>query len=902
MSQQYYTLVTNIGAARIAKATALGTVVNLSQMAVGDGGGNPITPSATATALTREVYRASLNMLEVDENNQKQVIAELLIPEEEGDFTIREVGLFDNNNNLIAIGSIADSYKPRLSSGTASQQIIRMVIQIDNTDAVGLKVDPAVVLATREFVEQTVNKKFGNVAYSVQSIAALREFNKPNATVVIVENYHDGINGGGGVFVKKDSQESDNGGTIIAAENGTRWARMYETLNPLMFGALGNETTDDTAAFEKLEAAIRHRQVDLQQRIYKTTKSFNKNRYTNGIFRTAKNQDYATGTVNAAQSLLGNGAGRLLGMVKTVPDQRSGRAARSILQGAAQDPRTGEFWTVQPYSDVSDGAGGTVEASVLVKYAPELWGDAKEIEPVLTSKPSADIGHQTVAVQYQNGQRYLWATGGNIKKNKRQLYAVRLQIADDTGEISDTTYYQLFADGVFNGEGNNCLSISPDCQWLACTSKYTESNMWVCRIWRINDLATGNNTDNWMYEFPLRSHNLPVQAIALDGNFVYVLHGGDATKANVYSVFAIDGTHIADHIGDDTGKDKMAELEKKGYNKYYESEAFVVCNFGGKLVLTQWISLGKKNNHHTCAVYAMRPLDRTVETGPVTYLADAANVDKQFRVNANFDNGGKLLFATGLDGNSFARVFNRNEYIGLTVVNKDEEGGEKRRDFAVLTHNVDNTGEGAITFYSSKDSGGEEFSENAGILRLACSKAESYLDIGKSAVYPSHTNKASLGKANKLWTNVYAATAAINTSDRRLKQDIGAIPDEVINAWRKVDLIQYRWKDAVAEKSAGARYHTGLIAQSISEAFAKHGLDAQDYGLLCYDQWPEVPAREALIDDNGNVIEEAVPYQPAGERWGIRAEECLFIEAESNRRAIAELMKRIDKLEKTKKA
>ena len=181
MSQQYYTLVTNIGAARIAKATALGTVVNLSQMAVGDGGGQPITPSATATALTREVYRASLNMLEVDENNQKQVIAELLIPEEEGDFTIREVGLFDNNNNLIAIGSIADSYKPRLSSGTASQQIIRMVIQIDNTDAVGLKVDPAVVLATREYVEKLINKKFkdngfGGAAQIVLSFESRREF------------------------------------------------------------------------------------------------------------------------------------------------------------------------------------------------------------------------------------------------------------------------------------------------------------------------------------------------------------------------------------------------------------------------------------------------------------------------------------------------------------------------------------------------------------------------------------------------------------------------------------------------------------------------------------------------------------------------------------------------------
>lgn len=285
MSQQYYTIVTNIGAARIAKATALGTVVNLSQMAVGDGGGNPITPSATATALTHEVYRASLNMLEVDENNQKQVIAELLIPEEEGDFTIREVGLFDNNNNLIAIGSIADSYKPRLSSGTASQQIIRMVIQIDNTDAVGIKVDPAVVLATREFVEQTINKKFGNVAYRVPSIAALREFNKPGAAAVIVENYHEGINGGGGVFVKSDNQAiADNAATVIVGESGTRWLRQYTALSIRDFGYAESKNN----AAETIEAAERAALgvfVDCLGLKIDTNKKYQtKNKYGNGQF------------------------------------------------------------------------------------------------------------------------------------------------------------------------------------------------------------------------------------------------------------------------------------------------------------------------------------------------------------------------------------------------------------------------------------------------------------------------------------------------------------------------------------------------------------------------------------------------------------------------------------------
>lgn len=224
MSQQYYTLVTNIGAARIAKATALGTVVNLSQMAVGDGGGQPITPSAIAKELTREVYRAGLNLLEVDETNQNHVIAELLIPEEEGDFTIREVGLFDDDNNLIAIGSIADSYKPRLSSGTASQQIIRMVIQIDNTDAVVLKVDPAVVLATRDFVTKEVSRITANSVARVDSIDSLRAYNGKSQTVIVEEYYKNGSLAAGLFFRDINGQKySDNGGTVIVGAQGARW-------------------------------------------------------------------------------------------------------------------------------------------------------------------------------------------------------------------------------------------------------------------------------------------------------------------------------------------------------------------------------------------------------------------------------------------------------------------------------------------------------------------------------------------------------------------------------------------------------------------------------------------------------------------------------------------------------
>lgn len=147
------------------------------------------------------------------------------------------------------------------------------------------------------------------------------------------------------------------------------------------------------------------------------------------------------------------------------------------------------------------------------------------------------------------------------------------------------------------------------------------------------------------------------------------------------------------------------------------------------------------------------------------------------------------------------------------------------------------------------------------------------------------------GRPDFRWDTVYSATGAINTSDARLKQDIKEIDDKVINAWRNVNFCQYRWITAVQDKQDEARIHLGLIAQKIKSAFESEGLDACDYGLLCHDSWDETPE---IIDSDGVIVQQ---YNPAGERWGIRSDECLFLEAESNRRRLLELESRIANLE-----
>ena len=153
MTQKYYAIVTNLGAAKIANAAALGTKLNITQMAVGDGSGSLPTPDASQTRLVNEVRRAAINTLSVDAANASQIIAEQVIPETEGGFWIREMGLFDADGTLIAVCNTPETYKPALQEGSGRTQTVRMILIVNSTDAITLKIDPSVVLATRKYVD-----------------------------------------------------------------------------------------------------------------------------------------------------------------------------------------------------------------------------------------------------------------------------------------------------------------------------------------------------------------------------------------------------------------------------------------------------------------------------------------------------------------------------------------------------------------------------------------------------------------------------------------------------------------------------------------------------------------------------------------------------------------------------
>ena len=154
MTVKYKTVITKAGAEKLAAATVPnGKKVNFTAMAVGDGGGALPVPDASQTKLVKEVWRHALNKISQDKKNKNYVVAELLIPPEVGGFWMREMGLYDDAGTLIAVGNMAESYKPTLVEGSGRAQTLRMVIMVSDIASVELTIDTSTVMATQDYVD-----------------------------------------------------------------------------------------------------------------------------------------------------------------------------------------------------------------------------------------------------------------------------------------------------------------------------------------------------------------------------------------------------------------------------------------------------------------------------------------------------------------------------------------------------------------------------------------------------------------------------------------------------------------------------------------------------------------------------------------------------------------------------
>ncbi len=154
---QFYTLLTAAGIAKIANAGATGGTISLTHIALGDGGGAAVTPTEAATALVNEVHRGPINHLYGPSTDPSQIAAELVVLPNVGGWTIREVGVYDSDGDLLIYGSHPVVYKPVLAEGSGMDLTVVVRALVGNGAPITLKIDPAVVLATRKWVLDTLD-------------------------------------------------------------------------------------------------------------------------------------------------------------------------------------------------------------------------------------------------------------------------------------------------------------------------------------------------------------------------------------------------------------------------------------------------------------------------------------------------------------------------------------------------------------------------------------------------------------------------------------------------------------------------------------------------------------------------------------------------------------------------
>ncbi|NFL87459.1 phage tail protein [Clostridium botulinum] len=173
MVEKFYSILTNIGKAKVANSIGLGTKINFAKMKIGDGRGTYYEPTESQTDLKNVVWEGNINHVTVDEKNPNWIHIEVMIPSTIGGFTIREYGAFDDENNLIGICKCAETYKPVIADGSTKELLLDLILCVVNTDTVELKIDPTIIFAKKGEVEQLrtdITAQLKDIANKVDNI------------------------------------------------------------------------------------------------------------------------------------------------------------------------------------------------------------------------------------------------------------------------------------------------------------------------------------------------------------------------------------------------------------------------------------------------------------------------------------------------------------------------------------------------------------------------------------------------------------------------------------------------------------------------------------------------------------------------------------------------------------
>lgn len=249
-NSQFFAILTAVGEAKQANAAALGTFWTFAQMAVGDANGTDPIPNRTQTKLINERRRAPLNQVKVDPANASVIIAEQVIPESVGGWWVRELALYDADGDMVAVANCAPTFKPLLAQGSGRTQVIRINLIVSSTANIELKIDPSVVLATREYVDTVVVDALSKLDYKHSVLAA--------STGNIVLNGLQVVDGesppnGARVLAKDQSLPKENGIWVVSTSGAWKRAQDADTsveVTPGLFVSVEKGTVNGDSVWQ----------------------------------------------------------------------------------------------------------------------------------------------------------------------------------------------------------------------------------------------------------------------------------------------------------------------------------------------------------------------------------------------------------------------------------------------------------------------------------------------------------------------------------------------------------------------------------------------------------------------------------------------------------------------------
>lgn len=222
VEDEFFTILTKVGQAKIAAAVANSDTIKLHSLAVGDGGGSVYVPDETQTALRHELWRGELNELRVDVANPNWITVTAVLPADVGGWYVREGALFDTDGDLIAIAKLPVTYKPLLEMGSSKQLYIQIIMEVTNASAVTLLVDGSVVLATREYVDNRIN----NISFSTMKDVPLATLQQKGITQL--NNATDSNSENQAATPKAVKAAMDNANSRAPASHNHKWNNISE--------------------------------------------------------------------------------------------------------------------------------------------------------------------------------------------------------------------------------------------------------------------------------------------------------------------------------------------------------------------------------------------------------------------------------------------------------------------------------------------------------------------------------------------------------------------------------------------------------------------------------------------------------------------------------------------------